>query len=216
MEMKKNYSYIGISFIILVFGIWAVPKIVNTLSKPELAYIVRNGEKARVRPFQFTDQHGNTITNEDYEGKVYVIEFFFTTCPDICPIMTDNMIKIQNEFLGNPKVGMASFTIDPAHDTPEVLREYAREKGITKPQWHLLTGNRDSIFKLANEGFNLYVGEVPGVDGGFEHSGFFALIDQEGYLRSRKDDNGNPIVYYDGLDDKQIQMLKEDIKNLLD
>lgn len=216
MEMKKNYSYIGISFIILVFGIWAVPKIVNTLSKPELAYIVRNGEKARVRPFQFTDQHGNTITNEDYEGKVYVIEFFFTTCPDICPIMTDNMIKIQNEFLGNPKVGMASFTIDPVHDTPEVLREYAREKGITKPQWHLLTGNRDSIFKLANEGFNLYVGEVPGVDGGFEHSGFFALIDQEGYLRSRKDDNGNPIVYYDGLDDKQIQMLKEDIKNLLD
>lgn len=216
MEIKKNYSYIGISFIILVFGIWAVPKIVNTLSKPELAYIVRNGEKARVRPFQFTDQHGNTITNEDYEGRVYVIEFFFTTCPDICPIMTDNMIKIQNEFLGNPKVGMASFTIDPAHDTPEVLREYAREKGITKPQWHLLTGNRDSIFKLANEGFNLYVGEVPGVDGGFEHSGFFALIDQEGYLRSRKDDNGNPIVYYDGLDDKQIQMLKEDIKNLLD
>ena len=214
--MKKNYSYIGISFIILVFGIWAVPKIVNTLSKPELAYIVRNGEKAQVLPFRFTDQHGNTITNEDYEGKVYVIEFFFTTCPDICPIMTDNMIKIQNEFLGNPKVGMASFTIDPVHDTPEVLREYAREKGITKPQWHLLTGNRDSIFKLANEGFNLYVGEVPGVDGGFEHSGFFALIDQEGYLRSRKDDNGNPIVYYDGLDDKQIQMLKEDIKNLLD
>ena len=207
--MKKNYSYIGISFIILIFGIWAVPKIVDTLSKSELETI------GKVPQFQFTDQHGNTISNSDYKGKVYVVEFFFTTCPSICPIMTENMIKIQNEFLGNPKVAMASFSIDPSHDTPEVLKEYAKTKGITKPQWHLLTGNKEEIFKLANEGFNLYVGDAPEVEGGFEHSGFFALIDQEGYIRSRKDANGNPMIYYDGLDDKQIQLLKEDIKNLL-
>lgn len=207
--MKKNYSYIGISFIVLIFGIWAVPKIVDTLSKSELETI------GKVPQFQFTDQHGNTISNSDYKGKVYVVEFFFTTCPSICPIMTENMIKIQNEFLGNPKVAMASFSIDPSHDTPEVLMEYAKTKGITKPQWHLLTGNKEEIFKLANEGFNLYVGDAPEVEGGFEHSGFFALIDQEGNIRSRKDANGNPMIYYDGLDDKQIQLLKEDIKNLL-
>ncbi len=207
--MKKNYSYIGISFIVLIFGIWAVPKIVDTLSKSELETI------GKVPQFQFTDQHGNTISNSDYKGKVYVVEFFFTTCPSICPIMTENMIKIQNEFLGNPKVAMASFSIDPSHDTPEVLKEYAKTKGITKPQWHLLTGNKEEIFKLANEGFNLYVGDAPEVEGGFEHSGFFALIDQEGNIRSRKDANGNPMIYYDGLDDKQIQLLKEDIKNLL-
>lgn len=216
--MKKSYSYIGISFIILVFGIWAVPKIVDRLAGADLAYIEREGKKAEVPPFSFTDQHGKTITNKDYEGKVYVVEFFFTTCPDICPIMNDNMIKIQNEFLGNPKVGIASFTIDPTHDTPEVLKEYAQKEGITKLQWHLLTGEKDEIFKLANEGFNLYVGEVKG-DGdgevGFEHSGFFALIDQEGYLRSRKDENDNPLIYYDGLDLKKVQMLKEDIKKLL-
>ncbi|MCB0464172.1 MAG: SCO family protein [Aequorivita sp.] len=207
--MKKNYSYIGISFIILIFGIWAVPKIVGNLSKSDIETI------GPVPAFSFTDQNKKTITNKDYEGKVYVIEFFFTTCPSICPIMTENMIKIQDEFLGNPKVGMASFSIDPEHDTPEVLKEYAKNKGITKLQWHLLTGKKQEIYKLANEGFNLYVGQVPDAEGGFEHSGFFALIDQNGNIRSRKDENGNPMIYYDGLDDKQIQMLKEDIKSLL-
>lgn len=207
--MKKNYSYIGISFIILIFGIWVVPKVVDRLSKPELETI------GQVPNFSFTDQNGKTITNKDYQGKVYLVEFFFTTCPDICPIMTENMIKIQNEFLGNPKVGIASFTIDPTHDTPEVLKEYAKQKGITKLQWHLLTGDKELIFKLANEGFNLYVGETPDGGAGFEHSGFFALIDQEGNIRSRKDTHGNPMIYYDGLDDKNIQMLKEDIRKLL-
>lgn len=206
--MKKNYSYIGITFVILVFGIWAVPKIVDTLSKPDLATI------GHVPDFSFTDQNGKTITNSDYDGKVYVVEFFFTTCPDICPIMTESMTKIQNEFLGNPKVGIASFTIDPEHDTPQVLQAYAAEKGITKLQWHLLTGAKEKIFKLANEGFNLYVGETP-TGSGFEHSGFFALIDQEGNIRSRKDDSGNPLIYYDGLNPKDVQMLKEDIKKLL-
>lgn len=207
--MKKNYSYIGISFIILIFGIWAVPKIINSLSKPDLATI------GPVPAFSFTDQNGKTITNREYSDKVYIVEFFFTTCPSICPIMNENMVKIQNEFLGNPKVGIASFSIDPAHDTPQVLKEYAENKGITKPQWHLLTGEKENIFKLANEGFNLYVGETSEVEGGFEHSGFFALVDQEGNIRSRKDENGNPIIYYDGLEDKSIQMLKEDIKKLL-
>lgn len=207
--MKKNYSYIGISFIILIFGIWAVPKIVDTLSKSDLETI------GSVPAFSFTDQNGKTITNADYEGKVYVVEFFFTTCPSICPIMNENMVKIQKEFFGNPKVGIASFTIDPEHDTPEVLKEYAKNNGISKLQWHLLTGEKDEIFKLANEGFNLYVGKGSEADGGFEHSGFFALIDQEGNIRSRMDENGNPLIYYDGLEDKQIQMLKEDIKQLL-
>ncbi|QAA81934.1 SCO family protein [Aequorivita sp. H23M31] len=207
--MKNNYSYIGISFVILIFGIWAVPKIVDKLFKPTLETI------GKVPNFSFTDQNGKTITNNDYEGKVYVVEFFFTTCPDICPIMNENMVKIQNEFLGNPNVGIASFTIDPNHDTPEVLKQYAKDKGITKLQWHLLTGEKEKIFKLANEGFNLYVGEIPDTEAGFEHSGFFALIDQEGNIRSRKDENDNPLIYYDGLDPKNIQMLKEDIKKLL-
>ncbi len=207
--MKKNYSYIGISFIILIFGIWAVPKIVDQFSGKELAVI------GAVPEFSFTDQHGKTITNSDYEGKVYIAEFFFTTCPSICPIMNRNMVRIQNEFFGNPNLGIASFSIDPEYDTPEVLNDYAESYGITSPDWHLLTGDKAKIYELANAGFNLYVGENSEVEGGFEHSGYFALIDQQGNIRSRIDDNGNPIIYYDGLESEGITMLIEDIEILL-
>ena len=205
----KNYSYIGISFVILVFGIWAVPKIVDKFSTREMAVI------GQVPDFEFVNQDGQTITNADYAGKVYVVEFFFTTCPSICPIMNRNMVKVQNEFYGNPGLGIASFSINPEYDTPDILKEYASSYKITNPNWHLLTGDKQAIFKLANEGFNLYVGEAPEVEGGFEHSGFFALIDQQGQIRSRFDENDNPIIYYDGLEEEGIQMLMEDIKNLL-
>ena len=206
---KQNYSYIGISFVILLFGIWAVPKIVANFSKSDLVEI------GQVPEFSFTDQNGKTISNKDYEGKVYVSEFFFTTCPSICPIMNRNMVKVQNEFYGNPNLGIASFSIDPEYDKPEVLKEYAESYKITNPNWHLLTGDKGKIFDLANSGFNLYVGENEEIEGGFEHSGFFALIDKEGNIRSRLDENDNPIIYYDGLEAEGIQMLIEDIEILL-
>lgn len=205
----KNYSYIGISFIILIFGIWAVPKIVSKFTKPDLVVI------GKVPEFEFINQDGKKITNKNFEGKVYVVEFFFTTCPSICPIMNDNMIKIQNKFFGNPNLAIASITINPENDTPQVLKAYAKKHNITNPNWHFLTGEKQKIYDLANKGFNLYVGENSKVAGGFEHSGFFALIDQDGNIRSRKDENGNPIIYYNGLEEKGIQMLIEDINKLL-
>ncbi|MEP2937414.1 MAG: SCO family protein [Gilvibacter sp.] len=207
--MKKNYSYIGISFIVLLFGIWAVPKIVSTVSEPDLATI------GSVPAFSFTNQNGETISNASYEGKVYISEFFFTTCPSICPIMNRNMVQIQDEFYGNPNLGIASFSIDPEHDTPQVLKEYATSYGVTNPNWHMLTGEKLDIYTLANNGFNLYAAQNEEVEGGFEHSGFFALVDQQGNIRSRLDEHGNPIVYYNGLEQDQIQMLKDDIKKLL-
>ena len=212
----KNYSYIGISFIILVFGIWSVPKIVDKFTNKGLSYILdTNKEIKKVPNFKFFNQDNLQITNEYYKGKVYVVEFFFTTCPSICPIMNRNMVKIQDEFYGNPNLGMASFTIDPNTDTPEVLKDYAMSYKITNPNWHLLTGDKEKIYELANIGFNLFVGEDSEFEGGFEHSGFFALIDQEGFIRCRIDENENPIIYYNGLEDDGIQMIKEDIKLLL-
>ena len=166
--------------------------------------------------FSFMDQNGKTITNADYKGKVYVVDFFFTSCPTICPVMTRNIVKLQDEFLGNPNFGVASFSIDPTYDTPEVLQEYAERYGITNPNWHLMTGDKMDIYKLANNGFNVYVAQDDTADGGFEHSGFFALIDQEGNIRSRKDEYGNPIIYYNGTESEQITWIKEDIKQLLD
>ena len=212
----KNYSYIGISFIILVFGIWSFPKIVDKFTNKELSYILdANKDLKKVPDFSFINQDNIQITNESYKGKVYVVEFFFTTCPSICPIMNRNMVKIQDEFYGNPNLGMASFSIDPNTDTPDVLKQYATSYKITNPNWHLLTGDKENIYALANLGFNLFVGEDSEFEEGFEHSGFFALIDQEGYIRCRIDENENPIIYYNGLEDDGIQMIKEDIKLLL-
>ncbi|TXD54080.1 MULTISPECIES: SCO family protein [unclassified Polaribacter] len=212
--MNKKYSYIGITFIILLFGIYTVPKIVSRFQDADLV------EFGKVPDFEFTDQVGATITNKNYDGKVYVLEFFFSTCPSICPIMNQKMVTIQDAFFGNPEFGIASISITPEIDTPEVLKEYARNKGITHKNWHLLTGRSEEfVFELSNEGFKLPVGKGVEAHGGFYHSGLFALIDKEGIIRSRKDEYGNPIMYYRALEEQdfpdQIKELKEDIKLLL-
>lgn len=208
----KNKSYIGITFILLIFGIWAIPKILNKISNQSLVKF------EKVPDFEFTDQNNKLITNATFQDKVYVVEFFFASCPTICPKMHKSMLKIQKEFYGNPNFGIASITIDPKRDTPEVLKKYTEENQVTLKNWHFLTGDKDVIYTFSNEGFKLYAGENKEAEGGFEHSGLFALIDKEGYIRSRtvrSGDNDNPIKFYDGLDAGQVQMLKEDIKILL-
>ncbi|UMB59240.1 SCO family protein [Lutibacter sp. A80] len=205
----KKYSYVGIAFIILIFGIYAVPKIVNRFKTPELVTI------GKVPDFKFTNQDGEQISNAFYKDKVYVIEFFFTTCPTICPKMNANMVKLQNEYYGNSDFGIASFSINPEYDTPEILKEYAKLHGATLKNWNFLTGDKETIYNLANKGIALYAGENSEAEGGFEHSGMFALIDKQGNIRSRMDKFGNPIAFYDGLEAKSIQMIKEDIAILL-
>ena len=244
---KTNYSFIGIAFIILVFGIIFVPKIVDRIKGDDvtrtesrsrnvstesegfvsdLMLIKINGNPKKVPSFSFVNQNGKSITNKDFEGMVYVVEFFFTTCPTICPRMNENLVQIQNTFSDFEDFGVASFTINPDNDTQEVLKAYAEKYGITNPNWHLMTGDKDVIFELANVGFNIYAGENSNVEGGFEHSGNFALIDKNGFIRSRKDNFGNPKIFYKGIvseeekvdDDGQaeeISMLKEDIAKLL-
>lgn len=210
----KNKSYIGVAFIILIFGIYAIPKIIDRFKKVEL-YTFH-----KVPSFEFVNQHGKTVTNESYGGKVYVLEFFFTTCPSICPLMNEKMGEIQNEFFGNPNFGIASVSINPDYDSPEVLNAYAKEYGVTSPNWHMLTGKpKEVVYDLSNNGFKLYAGVAGEEVGGFEHSGLFALIDKNGFIRSRYDEYGNPIMYYRALKENefgdQIKELKEDIKVLL-
>ncbi|WP_136481544.1 SCO family protein [Cognatitamlana onchidii] len=243
---KTNYSYIGIAFIILVFGIIFIPRIVDRISNKDiirnesrsdaikdvekkasdLAFIEINGKAKRVPPFSFKNQNGDIISNKDYEGKVYIVEFFFTTCPTICPRMNKNLVQIQNTFNGLDDFGVASFTINPDYDTVSVLKAYAQQYGITNPNWNLMTGEKEAIYELSNEGFNLYSAEDKNAAGGFEHSGNFALIDKNGFIRSRKDSYGNPIIYYRGIVSEEektdedgvaeeISILKEDIKKLL-
>lgn len=224
----KNKSYIGISFIILLFGIWAVPNIVEriktgTVVKGDRLNKVDASAKldeklvviGPVPKFTLTDQNNKTISNTDYLNKVYVLEFFFTKCPTICIKMNENMLDIEKTFFGNPNFGVASITIDPKNDTPEVLKEHADFLGITSSHWHMLTGDKDYIYDLANKGFNLYAGEDKADKTNFEHSGMFALIDKKGNIRCRRDNQGNPILYYDGLDAQGINDIKKDIKLLL-
>jgi protein SCO1/2 len=206
----KNKSYIGISFIILIFGIYAVPKIIAKLSGNDLEVI------AKAPNFELINQNNKKISNKNFASKVYVLEFFFSTCPTICPKMNQNMIKIQDEFFGNPNFGIASITINPENDTPEVLKKHAQDLKINSPNWHFLTGDKTYIYNIANKGFNIFAGENSKVNGGFEHSGLFALIDKKGNIRCRKDEYNNPIMYYDGLDIKGVNALKEDIKLLLE
>lgn len=209
-KTMKNKSYIGISFIVLIFGIWAVPKIIAKFQKSDLVEI------GPVPKFELTDQNKKKISNSDYLGKVYVVEFFFTTCPTICPKMNQSMLQLQEAFYGNPKFGLVSITIDPEHDTSEVLKEHSNLLGVKHYNWHFLTGDKKYIYNLANKGFNLYAGENNKAAGGFEHSGLFALVDKEGKIRCRKDAQGNPILYYDGLETSGVEAIKEDIKKLLE
>lgn len=248
MSKKANYSYVGIAFIILVFGIIFIPRIIDRISndditrdesrsedvntvefvkkeKSDLLFIEINGEPKKVPSFSFTNQDGKTITNKDFLGKVYVVEFFFTTCPTICPRMSRNLVEIQNEFTEFENFGVASFTINPDYDTPEILKKYAEDYGITNPNWHLMTGHEKDIYDLANIGFTIYAGKNSEAEGGFEHSGNFALVDKNGYIRSRTDNFGNPKIYYKGIvsiaegeedgEIEEISILKEDIAKLL-
>ena len=226
--MLKNKSYIGISFIILVFGIYAIPKIIDRMQNNEVVKgdrldKVSNASKdngslnkmGSAPKFEFLNQDNVKINNETYKDKVYVLEFFFTTCPSICPKMNMSMLELQKNFFGNPNFGIVSITIDPDHDTAAVLKEHAKLLGATSSNWNFLTGDKTAIYDLANKGFNEYVGENHKVKGGFEHSGLFALIDKKGYIRCRNDEFGNPILYYDGLDKKGVRDIQQDIAILL-
>ena len=243
MINKRN---ILIIILLIVFGLVFVPRVIdrvknNDISRSEsrslkldnfeknikpLPYLLMNNERKKVPEFNFVNQNGELVSNNDYIGKVYIVEFFFTTCTTICPVMNTNLIHIQNSFTKFSDFGIASFSINPEYDTVDILNQYANENGIVNSNWNLMTGDRSEIYKLANDGFNLYTASSSDFIDGFEHSGYFALIDKQGFIRCRNDEFGNPKIYYKGsvnymdkLDSngeaEEITILKEDLLKLL-
>ena len=229
--MRKT-KYIGLILVIIIFGFIFIPKIVSRITNSKivesnrsqssipLQYVFLNGEAKKVPEFAFLNQDSIIISNEDFNKKVYVAEFFFTSCPSICPIMNKNMKRIENRFGKRKDFGIASFSIDPIKDNPSVLKAYAETYDVFSQNWHFLTGEKDKIYNLANEGFNIFASVNPRVAGGFEHQGYFALIDKNGFIRCRSDQFGNPIVYYMGVDEEDVEiqevdLLIDDIEKLL-
>ncbi|TGE16428.1 SCO family protein [Hymenobacter elongatus] len=160
---------------------------------------------ASIPSFTLTNQDGQTITNQTFAGKVYVADFFFATCPSICPKMQGEMLRVYEKFKANPQVLFLSHTIDPAHDSIPVLRDYAQRLGIENAsRWHFATAPHDTIFALAPR-YMTAAQKDSEVPGGYAHSGAFALIDSERHIRG----------VYDGTEKEQIDKLIQDLPVLL-
>ncbi|WP_448698610.1 SCO family protein [Mucilaginibacter sp. AW1-3] len=157
---------------------------------------------ATIPAFSFVNQYGKTITDKDLAGKIYVADFFFTSCPSICPIMQRNMLKVYNEFKNDPNVKILSHTIDPKHDTIPVLKQYADKLGITGDMWWLLYGKKEEIYQIAEK--NYLVSAKDDSAQGYVHDGYFILVDKQKRIRGS----------YDGTDVKQVTQLVADMHTL--
>lgn len=217
----------GAKKFIILFAILFLPTILyllfvygkgeqNFAHLPFVTYTDVNGEtqNRRAPDFSFVNQDGDTITNDELNGKVYLVDFFFTSCPSICPIMTANMMKVQERFAHFEDFRSISFTVDPKRDTPAVLNEYAQQRLIKTDKWHFLTGQQDSLYSVAYKYLSSAM-EDSLAQGGFLHTEYFVLVDKEGFLRSRDDEHGNVIGVYDGTDAQHIRDLIDDIKVLM-
>jgi len=158
----------------------------------------------KIADFSLTNQNGKTITQADYKDKIYVADFFFTTCQTICPIMTDNMEKIQKEIMNDDEVMLLSHSVTPDIDTVEQLKKYAIKKGVNDKKWNLVTGDKGEIYRLARKSYLAVKDDGMPDDYGMVHTENFMLIDKKGQIRG----------YYDGTKTEDITTLLKDIKKL--
>lgn len=167
--------------------------------------ITENGKEVhhKVGNFSHFNQDSVLMTNTDFENHIYVADFFFTSCPSICPKVAKQMLRIYEAVKDDPTVKLVSFTIDPVRDTPAKLKLYADNLGIDHHKWYFLTGDKDSTFELANTFFVAAL-EDPEAPGGFDHSGKIILVDKNGHVRS----------FSEGTDAETTPKLIEDIKTL--
>ncbi|GAB3936327.1 SCO family protein [Larkinella terrae] len=158
----------------------------------------------QVPAFQYVNQDSLPVSDKTFEGKIYVTDFFFVSCPTICPKMKTQMKRVYEQFKSNPDVMILSYTIDPAHDTPAVLKEFAKNLGVTGNQWQFATGKKEDIFKTGKS-YMVVAQEDAGAPGGLLHSGHFVLVDKEKHVRGM----------YDGTTEAGADKLMADIDKLL-
>ena len=181
------------------------PELVDSLVQHE-----NNKMKHKIADFSFQNQNNKTITQKDYENTIYVADFFFTTCPTICPIMTDNMVWLQDKIKDMPNVKLLSFSVTPDIDTPEVLGKYANKKGVIDAKWNMVTGDKKDIYYLARQSFLAVKTETTGELYDMVHTENFILVDKNGRIRGFYD--GTNLDQNKGDDTKNVTQLLEDIK----
>lgn len=155
----------------------------------------------KIAPFSLTNQNGKTVTERDYLDKIYVADFFFTTCPTICPKMTENMGALQKEFLADPQVKFISYSVTPQIDTVAQLKKYALEKGVVDSKWNLVTGDKKEIYTLARKSYLAVKEQGDGGPYDMIHTENFILVDPVQRIRG----------FYDGTDPQAMQTLITDI-----
>jgi protein SCO1/2 len=159
----------------------------------------------KIPDFKFLNQDSLWISEKDMAGKIYVADFFFTTCPTICPKMKTQLLRIYDKFAEDDRVRILSHTIDPEYDGVRVLKEYAKKLNISSPRWNLLTGKKSDIYRLGEKSYMVTAQEDANEVGGFVHSGAFILVDQDRHVRG----------IYDGTKEEDVNHLMEDIGWLL-
>jgi len=158
-----------------------------------------------IPPFSFLNQDSSVITEKTFDRKIYVADFFFTSCTSICPIMHRNMLKVYEEFRNEEDVAILSHTIDFKYDTPSRLKSYADKLGVTGTKWQFAKGSKDSVYTIAEKNYLVAVSEDKAAADGFVHQGWFILVDKEKRLRGA----------YDGTKEDQVKRLIEDMHILL-
>ena len=159
----------------------------------------------KVSEFSFINQDSMIVDNSSFQDKIYVADFFFTSCPSICPLTAVQMLRIHDQFKSDDRVLLVSHTIDPEYDNVEVLSDYAQRLEVDADKWHFLTGEKEDIYYLAQTSYYVGVREEDRAPGGFEHSGAFVLVDQAGRIRGM----------YDGTVPEKVDLLISDIYLLL-
>lgn len=154
-----------------------------------------------ISDFSLVNQNGNTITQNDYKDKIYIADFFFTTCPTICPIMTKNMVKIQEQIIEDDEVLLLSHSVTPIIDSVAQLKKYALEKGVIDAKWNLVTGDKKQIYELARKSYLAVKSDGDGGPYDMIHTENFMLIDKERRIRG----------FYDGTKSEDVEKLMEDL-----
>jgi protein SCO1/2 len=159
----------------------------------------------QIPDFEFVNQDSVKVTQKNFEGKIYIADFFFTTCPTICPKMKTQMLRIYEKYKDNSKVGILSHSIDPRHDTPAVLREFMNNLGIKSKMWQMVTGDKAKIYEIGQKSYMVSATDDPTQPGGIVHSGAFILVDKNRHIRG----------IYDGTEPTKVDKLMIDMEILL-